>query len=130
MIRFSHTICYVKDVLKSLDFYKNAFGLQAKFLHESNQYAELDTGQTTLAFASEELAKLNFPEGYISNESTRPLACEIVFSTSDVHSVYEKALKNGAMNSAAPKKKPWGQTVAFVRDPNGVLIEIAEELEE
>lgn len=67
MIRFSHTIFYVHDVLKAINFYEAAFGLKIKFLHESQAYAEFATEGVTLAFASEELGSLNFPEGYLKN---------------------------------------------------------------
>jgi lactoylglutathione lyase len=32
------------------------------------------------------------------------------------------------MQVAEPKTKPWGQTVAYVRDPDGVLVEIGSEM--
>ena len=46
-------IIYVKDELATVAFYHKAFGLEQRFLHESNQYAEMETGQTILAFANE-----------------------------------------------------------------------------
>ena len=45
----------------SVDFYERAFGLERRLLHESGQYAELETGATALAFASHELAAENVP---------------------------------------------------------------------
>ena len=129
MVSFSHTILYVKDIPKAVSFYEDAFGLSPKFIHESNQYAELNTGQTVLAFASETLASYNLPNGYVPHDRTKlPLACEIVFTVPDVDAWYEKALKAGAQDIAAPQQKPWGQRVAYVQDPNGVLIEIASPL--
>lgn len=129
MVTFSHTIFYVKDVLKAIAFYKDAFDIAPKFIHESNQYAELATGNTILAFASEELATYNLPKGYVPHDVSKvPLACEIVFSVSDVQLWYERALQAGAHSIAIPQRKPWGQTVAYVQDQNGVLVEIAGPL--
>lgn len=129
MVTFSYTILYVKNISQALSFYKEVFDITAKFIHESNQYAELDTGSTTLAFASESLADFNLPNGYVPHDrETLPLACEIVFTVSDVQGYYKKALETGAKDIAAPKEKPWGQTVAYVQDPNGVLVEIASPL--
>ncbi len=34
----------------------------------------------------------------------------------------------GAVAVAPPAHKPWGQTVSYVRDLNGVLVEIATEV--
>lgn len=129
MINFAYVILYVKDVPRSIKFYEELFDFAPKFIHESNEYAELDTGQTTLAFASENLAHANLPKGYIPHDlSKKPLAAEIVFTTPDVHKLFEKAIKNGASEITIPQQKPWGQEVAYVRDPNGVLIEIATPL--
>lgn len=56
-MKLGYTILYVKDVKQTIDFYQRAFALKLKFIHESSQYAEMDTGETTLAFASETLAQ-------------------------------------------------------------------------
>jgi len=119
MVIFSHTIFYVKDILKSVAFYKNVFGFELKFMHESKQYAELNTGATVIAFASESLGDFNLSKGYIHNDINQlPLASEVCFTVSDVQNFYKKALKAGAIAVAPPQEKPWGQTVAYVRDEN------------
>jgi len=51
-MQFKYTIFYVDDVNETLDFYIKAFGLKLKMLHQSGEYAELDTGSTTLSFAA------------------------------------------------------------------------------
>lgn len=66
-MRFVYTILYVKDVPKSILFYEQAFGLKHRFLHESEQYAEMETETTTLAFAANELARSNLTEGFQEN---------------------------------------------------------------
>ena len=48
-------IVYVRDPASSVDFYERAFGLKRRFVHESGDFAELDTGSTRLAFATLEL---------------------------------------------------------------------------
>lgn len=69
MIKFSHTIFYVEDVIKTIHFYELVFELKVKFIHESKTYAELMTGDMTLAFASEELGKMNLPKGFQKNSA-------------------------------------------------------------
>jgi lactoylglutathione lyase len=126
MVTFSHTIFYVKDIEKIIHFYEIAFGITAKFVHESGLYAELNTGGTTLAFADEALGKENLPEGHLpSDRNKHPSSCEIVFTVKDIDQAYERAIHAGAVPIVPPKRKPWGQTVAYVKDPSGVLIEIA-----
>jgi lactoylglutathione lyase len=128
-IRYTHTIFYVADISQALLFYNNAFGFAPKFVHESNQYAELSTGAVVLAFASEQLGVINLPTGYLRNDTnTLPQGCEIVFTVSDVTTLYQKALDAGAISVAPPTPKPWGQLVAYVRDPNGILIELASPM--
>jgi lactoylglutathione lyase len=44
----------------------------------------------------------------------------------DVPGAVERAVAAGAELILEPERKPWGQTVAYVRDPNGTLVEIGE----
>lgn len=129
MVSFSHMIFYVKDIPATLAFYKKAFDIAPKFVHESNQYAELNTGATSIAFASEALGESNITGGYEKhNIHARPFGCEIVFTVQDVDKMYDMAIEAGALAVAGPKHKPWGQIVAYVRDPHGILIELASPL--
>ena len=127
---FSHVIYYVVNIQESLLFFKKVFNLEEKFVHESGAYAELNSGTTSLAFVSESLASSNLPDGYKTNSNKElPVGCEIVFTSKDVEALYQKALNNGAKDISAPMQKPWGQMVAYVRDPNGILVEIASPIE-
>lgn len=56
-MKLGYVILYVANVPATVDFYEKAFGLQHRFLHESGQYAEMETGATALAFAAEEMAR-------------------------------------------------------------------------
>ena len=125
-MRFGYTILYVRDVRASLDFYERAFDQRRRFLHESGQYAELETGGTALAFAAVELAASNLPEEFrpaAAGESAP--AFEVCFVSDDVGGAFERAVREGAEPVTPPQTKPWGQDVAYVRDPDGTLVEIA-----
>jgi uncharacterized glyoxalase superfamily protein PhnB len=125
MIRFGYTILYVQDVSRSVDFYERAFGFQRRFIAPGNSYAELITGDTTLAFASTELARTNLKDGFTeSNIHEKPFAVEIAFTTDDVVEAYEQAIIAGATPEAAAQLKPHGQTVAYIRDIDGFLVEL------
>jgi uncharacterized glyoxalase superfamily protein PhnB len=129
MIQFAYTILYVKDIHASLAFYGKAFGFKQKFIAPDNDYGELDTGNTVLSFANLSLAHTNLGGAFIeSNSSNKPFAIEIAFATDDVEKTYNTAVEQGATSVAAPVKKPWGQTVAYVRDIDGFLIEICSPI--
>lgn len=125
MVKFGYTIVYVADVNEALSFFEKAFGMTRKFITEENDYGELDTGETTLAFASHDLGSSNFNGGYISGSaSEKPLGTEIALVTHDVNAIHSAALSHGATELKAPEKKPWGQVVSYVRCPSGILVEL------
>lgn len=124
-MKLGYTILYVPDVAESLSFYEKAFGLKTRFLHESGTYGELETGATTLSFAAHELGDGNFPGGHVrANESRQPLGMEIALVTENVAAAHAAAIEAGALELAAPSKKPWGQVVSYVRAPDGCLVEL------
>jgi len=89
----------------------------------------LDTGATTLAFASRKLGKSNFKNGYVAaSASEQPLGIEIALVTPDVFSAHQQAIDAGAVDINAPETKPWGQVVSYVRCPDGTVVEICSPI--
>ncbi len=130
-MKLGYTIVYVPSVIDSLRFFNQAFGLEQRFLHESGDYGELNTGETTLAFAAHGLGEMNFPEGYVrASESRQPLGIEIGLVTSDVHFAHKSAIRNGATELSAPCQKAWGQVVSYLRAPDGTLVELCTPVSE
>ncbi len=124
IMKFGYTIVYVPDVLASVEFFEKAFGLKRRFVHESG-YGEMDTGATALAFATHDLGASNLPGGYVkASNSGEPLGMEIALVTDDVAVAHAKAIAEGAVSIKEPLLKPWGQTVSYVRCPDGTLVEI------
>lgn len=124
-MKLGYTIVYVPDVAASLSFFEQAFGLTRKFLHESGTYGELDTGETTLSFAAHALGDLNFAGGHVhADRSAQPLGFELALVTDDVGAAHARALQAGAKEMSPPQHKPWGQTVSYVRCPDGILVEL------
>jgi len=127
-MKFGYTILYVDDVEATLKFYETAFGLKQKMIHKTedgNAYGELATGDTTLSFAAWKFTSSHFPipvqDGGLGNH---PPAVEIALVTDNVQASYDRATKAGAIPLQPPVDKPWGQTVSYVRDNNGFLVEI------
>jgi catechol 2,3-dioxygenase-like lactoylglutathione lyase family enzyme len=128
-MKLTYTTLFVSDVAATLAFYEQAFGMRAKMVHESGQYAELEAGGTTLAFAAHALARGVVGRDYV--EAARlgaPLGFELALGPDDVAAAYARAVAAGAEPVGPPEVKPWGQMVAYVRDGNGFLVSLVREL--
>lgn len=125
MLQFAYTIFYVQDVIKTIEFYEKAFGFKRTFVADTAEFGQLDTGGTALSFACIELISKEIPGGFIASDiRQQPLGVEVAFSTDNVEAAFKTAVAAGAQEVSAPGIKPWGQTVAYVRDINGFLVEI------
>ncbi|XAH21070.1 VOC family protein [Xylophilus sp. GW821-FHT01B05] len=121
-MQFGYTILYVEDVPATIAFYEAAFGLKRRFVHEGGDYGELDTGATTLAFSS---LRLITQLGKNPQRASAEAPCfEIALVTDDVPAAIARAVAAGAALRHAPEQMPWGQTVAYVADLNGFLVEL------
>ncbi len=63
-MKYAYTILYVDNVTETIEFYKEAFGLEKKFVTPENNYGELISGETIIAFASFEFGISNFKKGF------------------------------------------------------------------
>jgi catechol 2,3-dioxygenase-like lactoylglutathione lyase family enzyme len=127
-MRFGYAIVYVPDVPATLAFWERAFGLQRRAPAEGGEYGELATGATVLAFAAETLAAGHGFPIRANRAEADPAGFEIALITADVPRAFDRAVAAGAAPASAPTRKPWGQTVGYVRDPNGVLVELCTPL--
>lgn len=129
-MKLGYTILYVADVPAALDHYRDAFGCKVSFLHDSNLYGEIATGNTVLGFAAHQMAEMNGVDMRASDptQSTGPV--NITFVTEDVAGHYAQAVANGAVAVKPPTTKPWGQVSGYLRDIDGHLVEIASPIHE
>lgn len=111
-MKMKYTILYVNDVEASIHFYQHVLGFPIKLRVES--YVEFDTGDVTLSINSRQDVKealgLSVPE---ANQASQTIA-----SMKEI----------GVPIIKEPAKKPWGQTVAYVSDPDGHFIEICDAI--
>ena len=125
-MKLGYTILYVDDVPATLAAWRDALGLTVAYAHEDGIYGELATGETTLAFSETE-----FGRGHFEDTETRamfdgaPRRFEIGLVAEDVQAAYDRALATGMRDVRAPFEQPWGQTVCWVKDTNGILIELS-----
>ncbi|MDM5296955.1 VOC family protein [Bacillus pumilus] len=124
-MKMKYTILYVHDVEASIEFYQDILGFPVKMRVES--YVEFDTGEVTLSINSRqdvrEALGLPVPEG-----SSFSQTFEIGFVVDDVDQTIAAMKEKGVPVMKEPAKKPWGQTVAYVTDPDGHFIEICDDI--
>lgn len=125
-LTMKYVILYINDLEKSIHFYKDILGLPVKM--QQGTYVEFDTGVTTLSVNSRQSIKedigLDVPESSFSTQTF-----EIGFVVEDVPATIEKLRTQGVPVIKEPVTKPWGQTVAYVADPDGHYIEICTAIE-
>ncbi|MEC1177599.1 VOC family protein [Metasolibacillus meyeri] len=125
-LAMKYVILYVNDFEKTLHFYQHILGLPVKM--QQGTYVEFDTGATTLSINTrgsvrEEIG-LDVPEALSASQTF-----EIGFVVEDVAATIETLRVQGVTVVKEPVMKPWGQTVAYVADPDGHYIEICTVIE-
>ena len=127
-MHFKNVSVFVESVPETIEFYANAFGFSLRYMHPSMGYAELETGVTLLSFISEtfldETNLIGGREFQKNRTNGQPIGALIALVAGDLASDYERAVAAGAVVVMPPDPKPWGQTVAYVRDNNGFLVEL------
>jgi catechol 2,3-dioxygenase-like lactoylglutathione lyase family enzyme len=125
-MELGYVVFYVPDVRATVAFYSSAFRLKARFIHESGHYAEMETGATALGFANEKFAPTR-GQFHPNRPDQQAAGAEIVLTTDDVERSFQHAVKEGATVVLVPTRKPWGQTISYVKDLNGIIVEICSE---
>lgn len=125
-----YAILYVEDVPRTMNLYQQAFGLERRMLHPSEDYGELRTGDTRLAFSSKRLmTELGKTPG--TADPARPIF-ELAFEvkSDQVATAYARATEAGFIAHQAVREESWGQTTSYVADPfDGFLIEICSPVQ-
>lgn len=130
-MKYAYTICYVKDVTETVTFYEKAFWFKRKMITDEWDYAEVDSDETTLWFASIELWIDNLWENFtIGSNKINPFWIELAFITENLEQDFESAIKAWATLFKTIETKQWWQKVWYLRDNNGFLIELAEPMGE
>ena len=120
-----YVIIIVEDLDRALNFYTEVLGLRLG--HRSGDYAQLDTGSTRLGFYTREAMEktIGIPLKPPTHDSP---GFEIGFKVTNVDEAFAELIERGASPVTPPTTRPWGQRTAYVRDPDGHLIELAQDL--
>jgi uncharacterized glyoxalase superfamily protein PhnB len=105
-------------------FFAKAFGLQPGFLHPSGEYGELNTGTTKLGFVSHTMASSHGFRYTPVSLGAEPPGVEVGLVVDNVQLAFDTAVASGCTSVSPPATKPWGQVVSYVRDLNGLLVEL------
>ena len=132
-MKLGYVLLYVDDVLASVDFYERAFGLSRRMVApaepgQAPDYAEMHTGETALGFVSHTLARSNGVPYAAAKPGDPAAPAEVALVTEDVAEAFTRATEAGAEPVLSPTIKPWGQTVSYVRDPDGFLVELCSPM--
>jgi len=120
-----YVVLVVEDLDRSLAFYVGVLGLA--LAHRSGPYAQLDTGRTRVAM---------YERRAMAETLGRPLqppaggapGFELGFKVDDCDAAYRELVAAGAQSAVEPADRAWGQRTAYVRDPDGHLVELAQDL--
>lgn len=124
-MKLDGVMIWVQDVPATVAFYEKAFGLQVQMMDDSNMFAMMSTGETTLQFADERAATATGVTVRPNRPQDTPAASQLAFVAEDVHAAYAIAVAAGAVAEVQPVQKPWGQTLGYLRDLNGCLVELS-----
>lgn len=114
----------VKDLAASLQFYRAVLGLET--LPTTGEYrVQLRAGETVLTL----LERRAFDEALgIKAQVNDGGGVVLKFQVPDVQASYAALLSAGAQVVRSPRRTPWNTLSAFLRDPDGVLVELYRPL--
>ncbi|MQA86772.1 MAG: VOC family protein [Streptosporangiales bacterium] len=121
MDRVGYVILYVTDLRASIAFYRDVVGLPFKF--EDAGYAEFAMHGTRFALYERRRA-----EWLVDSEVALGPAAEVAFVVDDVDAHAERLTELGARILSGPADRPWGHRTLHVADPDGFVVEFAQEI--
>jgi lactoylglutathione lyase len=129
MSSFGYVILYVTDVEASISFYERAFCQTRNFIAPGGDYGELRGTPVPISFARRDLATAStgLSVGAVPPAGAT-LPFEIAFVANDVAEALRVAVEAGAVLVKPVTQKPWGQSVAYVKDINGFLVELCTKV--
>lgn len=123
MNRVGYVILFVGDLDRSVAFYRDVIGLPFR-LH-GDGYAEFATeGARFGLYDRQRLGELT---GHDAAAPSRP-GGEVVFLVQDVDAEAARLRAAGATVLAGPVDRPWGHRTLHLEDPDGFVVELAQEI--
>lgn len=119
--QLGHVILYVTDLAAAVEFYRDVAGLEHRFTDAG--YAEFGTGTTRFALYERRRAE------WLTGHPVMPgPAGEVVLIVDDVDAVAVALRGRGVPLLAEPADRPWGHRTLHIADPDGFVVEFAQEI--
>ena len=123
MDQVGYVILFVADLGRSIAFYRDVVGLPFKL--QGDGYAEFATQGTK--FGLYDRNRLGELTGQGPDAPGSP-GGEVVFLVGDVDGEAERLRAAGARILRGPVDRPWGHRTLHLEDPDGFVVELAEEI--
>jgi len=120
---FDYTVLIVESLDRALGFYVDTLGLELN--HRSGPYAQLVTGVTRLSLYERAAMSETLGMTLHAPEDDSP-GFQLGFFVANVDNAYAELVVSGAMAVTPPADRGWGQRTAYVRDPDGHLVELVQ----
>jgi len=128
MVRFQapdYVVLVVQDLDRALRFYCDLLGMPLG--HRSGSFAQLATGVTRVALYERPAMEATLGRELEPPSPDAP-GFELGFKVEHCDAAYDELVSGGAVPAVPPTDRPWGQRTAYVRDPDGHLVELAQDL--
>ncbi len=120
-----YVVLIVADLDRALSFYAGRLGLELQ--HRAASYAQLRAGTTRLSLYTRGAMEVTLGAALDAPSPSAP-AFELGFKVGDCDAAFAELVAAGAPAVAPPESRPWGQRTAYLRDPDGNLIELVQDL--
>ena len=112
---------FVTDLRKSLDFYTKTLGMEIDYTDEKN-WAQFKSGEdVSLAI---EKSDPNYME---QGSKLVGRFVGVTLMVDNLQEQYDRLVSKGVEFTGRPEKKPWGGTLAHLKDPDGNVLTLMQE---